>query len=275
MLSAQVAIVRFRRDVLISRVARVLLFVLLVTAVAAGMGDSEGGWERGIAGGGMLALLMGFFFLQGYRDLKSSRQAADWPAMIATGRFEQAERQIDLSLRSFSIYRRAKLLGLHNLAMLRHAQQRWDEAAILCRAVLDQQVAMARSLAKPSRLLLADSLLQVGDLAGAYEALSRLYSQRLSLAEAMTLLQLQLEYSWRVGAYPAMVSGLAAKVQLAELMPTSSAARTQAFLSLAAHRLGQKELAGWLGQRVKLLVDPERFKVEMPAMVELWNEGSV
>jgi len=117
--------------------------------------------------------------------------------------------------------------------------------------------------------------LQVGDLAGAYEALSRLYSQRLSLAEAMTLLQLQLEYSWRVGAYPAMVSGLAAKVQLAELMPTSSAARTQAFLSLAAHRLGQKELAGWLGQRVKLLVDPERFKVEMPAMVELWNEGSV
>jgi hypothetical protein len=267
MISAQVAIVRFRRDVLIGRVARVGMFVLLVAAVAS-MGQSDTSLGLGVVGG---AMLLGFIVLEGYRYSKFSRQAADWPAMIATGRFEQAERQIDSSLRSFSIYRGAKLLGLHNLAMLRHAQQRWDEAAILCRALLDQQMAMARSLAKPSRLLLADSLLQVGDLNGAYEALSRLYEQRLSLAEAMTLLQLQLEYSWRVGAHAAMVWGLAAKIQLAELMPALSAARTQAYLALAAHRLGQTELADWLGQRVKLLVDAEKFAAEMPGIGEVWN----
>jgi hypothetical protein len=220
----------------------------------------------------LLTLLMGFSVFQWNRNMKSSREAADWPVMIANGRFEQAERQIDLSLRRYGDNVRVKLLGLHNLAMLRHAQQRWDEAVVLCRAVLDQQLALARALAKPSRLLLADSLLQVGDMNSAFEALSRLYDQRLSLAEAMTLLQLQLDYSWRVGAYDSMLSGLPVKVQLAELMPSASAARTQAFLGLAAHRLGREDLAGWLAQRVKLLVDPAHFVGEMPAIAELWKQ---
>jgi len=272
MLSAQVAIVRFRRDVLISRLAGVLLLALAVAAIVAGAGDEQSGWGRSITGGGLLAALMAFFLYQGYRDLQSSRRAADWPAMIATGRFEQAERQIDLSLRTFSLYRRVKVLSLHNLALLRHAQQRWDEAAILCRAVLDQQVPMARALAKPSRLLLADSLLQAGDLGGVYDSLARLYDQRLSLAEAMTLLQLQLDYSWRVGAYEAMLAGLPAKVQLSELMPSALAARAQAFLALAAHRLGRADQASWLGRRVKLLVDPDRFAGEMPGIVEVWKQ---
>jgi tetratricopeptide (TPR) repeat protein len=271
MLSARVAIVRFRRDVLIGRAAWVLLFFVGFLALRFGAGDTEQGWFAGAGGVLLLGSVVGFLFFQGYRDLKNSRQAADWPALIATGRFEQAERQIDLSLRTFSLYRRVKLLSLHNLAMLRHAQQRWDEAVMLCRAVLDQQVAMARALSKPSRLLLADSLLQVGDLSGAYEALSRLYQQRLSLAEAMTLLQLQLDYSWRVGAYDAMVSGLPAKVQLAELMPSASAARTQTYLALAAYRMGQPDVGAWLGRRVKLLVDPQAFAAEMPVAMELWK----
>jgi len=272
MLSAQVAIVRFRRDVLISRLANAALLALAVAAFVAGAGDGQSGWGRGVTGGGLLAALMAFFLYQGYRDVQSSRQAADWPALIATGRFEQAERQIDLSLRKFSLYRRVKVLSLHNLALLRHAQRRWDEAAMLCRAVLEQQAPMARALARPSRLLLADSLLQVGDLKGVYEALGRLYDQRLSLAEAMTLLQLQLDYSWRIGAYESMLAGLPAKVQLAELMPSASAARTQAFLALAAHRLGRADQAVWLGRRVKLLVDPDRFAGEMPGIVEVWKQ---
>ena len=52
--------------------------------------------------------------------------------------------------------------------------------------------------------MLADSLLELGDLAGAHEALVSLYSQKLTLIEAMNLLVVQLDYESRVGAWPSM-----------------------------------------------------------------------
>ena len=134
-----------------------------------------------------LMVVGGIWLALTYTSARGSRLAADSPALIASGDFEEAERHIDLALRSFSLFRTAKLQSLHHLALLRHAQRRWQESALLCQALLGQRLGSLQSLSKPARLLLADSLMELGDLRGAQEALAGLHSERLSLNETTQL----------------------------------------------------------------------------------------
>jgi hypothetical protein len=60
------------------------------------------------------------------------------------------------------------------------------------------------------------------------------------------------------------------RVQLAELMPSTIAARTQALLALAARRAGRPDLSEWLRRRAELLADPAKLCAERPALRELW-----
>jgi hypothetical protein len=143
---------------------------------------------------------------------------------------------------------------------------------MLCRALLGERLGSLRGLSKPSLLLLSDDLLHMGDLRGAYEALGRLYQQRLSLPEALTLQQLQLEYLARVGAFEPMLEQVKTKVQLAELMPSVHAARTQAFLALAALKTGREALGRWLLRRAELLCDASALVAEKPVLRELWPQ---
>jgi methylmalonyl-CoA mutase N-terminal domain/subunit len=193
---------------------------------------------------------------------------------FARGRvqFEQAEEVIDRSLRMFSLFAATRILALHHLAMLRHAQRRWAESAALCRAVLAQRLGRVRGLSKSARLMLADSLLEINDLAGAHAALAGLYSERLALGEAINLLVVQFDYLWRVGAWAQMMAQPSTTVQLAELMPTKQSARTQALLALAARKTGREEWAQWLRRRVELLVDVRELAAERPVLWELWTQ---
>src|SRR5438034_240127 len=99
------------------------------------------------------------------------------------------------------MFRTSKLLGLHHLAMSRHAQRRWQDSALLCRALLRQRLGSVRALSRSSRLMLADSLLELADLHGAHRAINDLFGERLMLAEALNLLQVQLDYASRIGAW--------------------------------------------------------------------------
>src|SRR5205823_4411539 len=180
---------------------------------------------------------------------------ADSPTLMASVQFDEAELRIERVLRSFSIFRTVKLLSLHHLAVLRHAQRRWRDSAQLSQALLRQRLGSLQGLSRSSRLMLADSLMELGDMRGAYDALAGLYNQRLTLAEAMNLLAVQLDYEARIAAWSAMVQNLPAKVQLAELMPSTSAARTQALLALAAKRTGRDDWHNWLRRRAELLTD--------------------
>ena len=206
------------------------------------------GW-RGNAGLVLAALGIAWVFLS-YQSMKGSRWAADSPGLIASGNFDQAEHHIEQALRSFSLFRAVKLLSVHHLAVLRHSQRRWQDAAILCRALLGERLGTLQSLSRQSRLILADALLEMGDTRGAYDAIAGLYDQRLSLGEAMNLLVVQLDYEARVGAWSRMTDNVVAKVQLCELMPAASAARAQALLALAAKHTGRPDWAQWLRRRV-------------------------
>src|SRR5258705_13134203 len=114
--------------------------------------------------------------------------------LIAQGDFEQAERHIDEALRAFSLFRTVKLRSLHHLAVLRHAQRRWMETVVLCQALLQQRLGALGGISRSTMLILADSLMQVGDLRTAHEALAGVYVQGLTLAGALELVVIQTDY---------------------------------------------------------------------------------
>ena len=180
--------------------------------------------------------------------------------------------RIDAALRSFSLFKPAKFISLHHLAVLRHAQRRWQESALLCRALLSQRLGSLRGLSKPSLLLLTDNLLRLGDLTGTYETLSQIYRRRLNLIEALSLQQLQLEYLARIGSFGPMLADVKARIELAELMPSPHAAKAQAFLSLAALKCGRTDLHQWLKRRAELLCEARTLVAERPLLAELWPD---
>jgi hypothetical protein len=265
MISAETAIHRARRDLRISWALNAVLLLIIPMSVLLRP-------VFNVPVDAMLALTVvgAVWVVLGIRSLKSSRMVADSPSLIAAGQYEAAERHIDGALRSFSIFRAVKLLSLHHLAALRHAQRRWREAAMLCNELLAQRAVTRQGLGRATRLILADSLLEMEDLAGAGECVTQLYQQRLSLSEALSLLLVQLDYESRLGAWQAMMTGAPTKVSMAELMPTPKSARTQALLALAAKKLGRGDWESWLRRRVELLVDPQDLTVRWPMLRELW-----
>ena len=259
------AIWRFRRDLTIGAMVRGVLVTGALVCIL--FTPSTG---SGFNGALTLTVIGAIWLTLAYRSMKDSRLTAESPYLIATGRFDEAETRIDAALKSFSIFKPTKLVSLHHLAMLRHAQKRWQESALLCGALLTQRTKSLGGLSKPTMLLLVDNLLHVGDLNAAYAALGRLHRLRLNLAETMALEQLQLEYLARVQAFEPMLSQVKTKVQMAELMPAGQAARTQAYLALAAKKSGRNELSQWLKGRAELLVDPPTLVAERPILAELW-----
>ena len=267
MLSAETAIARTRRDLTVGALVKGgLLAAALAALFAPQVVQLSPYVDRTV----VLVVVGVVWMALSFTSAKGSRLAADSPALIASGRFEEAERQIDQALRSFSLFRGVKLQTLHHLALLRHAQRRWREAAVLCSALLGQRLGAMTGISKPALLLLADSMLEMGDLPGADRAITGLYAHRLSLNEVMTLLRVQLDYEVRIGAWDRVMTDPMGKVQLAELMPSMAAARVQALIALAGKKAGRQDWCDWLRRRAELLADPKALIADRPVLAELW-----
>jgi hypothetical protein len=260
MIPVEAAITRVRRDLTLG----ILLKIVLACAAAACLLLAPE--NARIAA--LLAVGSIWFWLS-LTSARSSRSSAASPSLIAAGQFDEAERNIEQTVRTFSLFRAVKLQSLHHLALLRHAQRRWPESAALCRALLGQRLGTLQPLAKPASLLLADSTLEMNDLRGAHEAIARLYQQPLSLAETLTLLSIEVDYLARIGAWDRMMENVMHKVQLAELMPAGASARTQGLLALAAKKLGRNDFADWLRARAVLLADADKIIAERPMLQEV------
>jgi hypothetical protein len=266
MIPVEVAIIRFRRDLAIGTLLRTLLVLVAVACLTAG--PALGMHEQAMY---LLLIVGGVWVMLSYRSMQGSRVSADSPSLIAAGEFDRAEAHIDSALRTFSLFRTNKLLSLHHLALLRHAQRRWRESALLCQALLSRNLgSRLRGLARTTWLLLADSRLQLGDLPAAYDAMAAIYRYRLTLGEALTFQLMQLDYGSRIGAWGPMLESVGAKVQMSELMPALSAARSQALMALAAYKLGREPLAQWLRRRAQLLADPCDISADFPLLEEMF-----
>jgi hypothetical protein len=262
MLGVDSTISRVRRDMTLGTLLKLTLTCAAVACMVGGGGEN-------VQIIGLLGISALWVWLS-LNSARSSRSAAESPLLIAAGQFEEAERNIELAVRTFSLFRPVKLQALHHLALLRHAQRRWQESAVLSRALLRQRLGSLRPISKPTMLLLADSLLEMNDLRGAYDAIAVLHRERLSLAEVLNLLAIQLDYSTRIGAWQSMLENVMDKAQLAELMPPAIAARSQAALALAARRIGRADLSDWLRARAELLTDVQKMSLDRPALAELW-----
>lgn len=221
-----------------------------------------------------LAVVAGVWIALSVRSWQSARLGAGVPHLLATGDYDEAERQIDRSIRSFSLFRPVKLLALHQLAVLRMAQGRFAEAGALCSEVLGHRLGRMNGLSRSSRMMLAQAALEEGDAASAAGPLASLRGERLSLAETMNLLQLELDYQSRGGQWNQMLGGYMPKVQLAEVMPAAAAARVQALLALSADRLGRRDVTSWLRRRAELLADPQEMVRQRPILADLWPAAS-
>lgn len=266
MISAQSAIHRFQRDLTVSTLLKCVLVGIALAALL--IGPMIGG----MLDGSIVLLVVGVLWLVlSFRSVRGSRIAAGSPSLIASGQFDAAEQHIVEALHSFSLFRSVKLLSLHHLALLRHAQRRWDETIALCRALLRQRLGATSDLGTSANLILADSLLETGDVHGAYECIMRMYDRRLALGQALNLLSVQLDYLARIGAWEQMLEQVQTRAQLAELMPTESAAMVQALLALAAKRTARDNWSDWLRRRAELLVDPTLLIERRSALAALWN----
>lgn len=266
MISAQSAIRKTRRDLALGTLVRwVLLSVCMVAVLGQSFVHDAGATLMtvfSVAGGSWIILM--------FQSMRGSRMAADSSMLIAAGQYEAAEEHLEEAIGSFSMFRSAKLICLHHLAVLRHAQNRWQDAAALSNALLRQQRS-SRSFDRASRLILIESLLRLGDVAGAGQQLAALAQQRLSLPQALQWLSLQLDYSARMQDWRAMMSGVASKAQLLELLPGPASARAHALLALAATELRLDDWKHWLARRAELLVDREKLITDTPGLARVWN----
>jgi hypothetical protein len=268
MLTVDTAISRYRRDLTLGWLLRAVFLAAVVASFALPLLGAA--FEPAFG----LAIVAVAWLMLNTKGVRGARLAAASPSLISSGRFEEAEEHIDEVLRGFSISRTPKLLSLHHLAVLRHAQRRWQESAVLCKTLLGQNLGPAlQGISRPARLILADSLLELGDARGAQETLSGMQPQDLSLAESMNLLSVQLDYQARLGAWDEMLANLMAKVQLAEIMQARGAARVQALLALAARKGNRPELSDWLRSRAELLTDFNELAADRPALWELWGRA--
>jgi hypothetical protein len=154
MIPSHLAIARLQRDLTLGRLVNWALFAGVVLCVPLGAAFDH-------RYGDVLSLtVLGLVWIAlGYQSMKGSRLAAGSPRLIAAGQFDQAEYQIEQALRSFSLFRTSKLMSLHHLAVLRHAQRRWTDAVVLCQALLKQRLGGLAGLTRQSRLILAESML--------------------------------------------------------------------------------------------------------------------
>lgn len=265
MIRAEQAIASFRRGLAASWAVKAVLIAGAVGSLLA-----EALFRPVISGPVLLALVGAAWIILSYRSVKGSRMVAQSPLLIAAGQYEQAERQIGEALGAFSMFRVIRLRSLHALALLRHAQKRWGDAAILCRALLGESLASLPAMKRSAQLMLADALLEVGDLGGAYEAIGGLYQQRLSLPEAVELNRLQTDYLTRVDGWGEIFAGIRQKAEMAELLPPAKSARCQAMLALAAKRLGKDDWHNFLLRRAELIGDMPALVSQRPLLSELW-----
>lgn len=188
-------------------------------------------------------------------SVRARRLAIDAVPLIAAGEFGLAEDRLSQSLRSFSVLRSTRLLGLQQLALLRHSQSNWADVAKLCRELIVRQRPHERSLDVPSRLMLAESLVELGDVRAAQYEIDAVTSRRLGLRETLMMTALRLEAQVRGGQWAEATRHLQATLGLIELMPPPAAARSHALLALAAKRAGLPEWQAFLARRAMLLAD--------------------
>lgn len=266
-IGTQQAIALFRRWLVLGKAIRLALWGAFVVSLVLG------GFFV-VAGYPLLALLAALYVTVMALTTRTTRFALQSSSLIAAGELDLAEESLGRTMRGFSVHGEGKALGLQQLAMLRHAQKRWADAAALTRELLAKQPARpsASEMEKQSRLVLVDSLLELGDVQSAGVELARVEQLPLNLKELLSLTALRSDFLARAGDWNGLFQQIERSTALAEIMPARMGARVEAMLALAAKKLGREDWAGYLTRRVELLVEMDDLVKHRPMLWELWEK---
>jgi len=243
---------QLRVDAWLRTALLIAVVVVLVATLAVGADDL-------LVSGLALLLVVGAWVAVSVVNARVSQQLPMLTALIEAGASE-AEPQLASLLGRRALFRWVRLVLYHRFALLRHRQQQPAEAAAVCAAVLSQPLGPARQVAASLSLIDADARLSLGDVPGAYAALARLHTQKLSLQEALQRLALQTRYEVAAGLDEHNVAGLERKLAMIELLPAAQCGEAHAALAVAAHRSGRTDAARWLAARAALLCEPEQLR---------------
>ncbi len=254
---------------LTARVAAVSLAMLVVSSLFLPpfLGVERFGDVLGFAG---IAAAVVWVFL-GVSAAKLGRRVREASALASVGRADLAEGRARETLDSFCLLRPVTLGAAAVLARVRASQGRHDDAARLAAFVLDRPEKALTGEKRGLRLLLADSLISLGNAEQARLALLPLYQpasgdERLALADALRLLYLQLRVEAALDQWQAIYSRLASSLPMVELMPSADMVRSTALLLRAVDEAGDEAWASFLAHRVRLLGDVDAIEADEPAL---------
>lgn len=243
-----------RRQFLLATLARsALLMVVALGFVFGTLWRAESHYRAelmwSIASMAAIAWVVLTFF--SVRQVRAAHQAS---AFIASGRLDLAEEKLKSTLRQFSLYRNAKLLACHHLAVVAHGRKSYQAAAELCDGMISLPGGPPRATLRTCRILLADCRLLLGDVAAARKAIAPLTLQGpdLNLAEQLMLLPIELRCQVTGEQYEAASESLPWKIKRAELLDSPTAGLVHALLAMAADHTGQPRMADFLRRRAEL-----------------------
>lgn len=253
-----------RRHLTLLRVLRIALLggltVLLVWSLA--LPGPAGRWV--LAGLGLLAVSAWMMFVAAW--IRQTRDLQAGTLLLTLGRLDDAENRLGRSLMRFTLSARAKLIVGQQLAALFFRRERHADVVALCRELLRHRLAGIQNVWINTRLLLADSLLLMDQVADAYAAIRPVYDMPLSLADRMKLLPLQLRYELASDHAESAVGALAEKVRVAELLDSPRAALVHALLAEACRRRAMPVQQAFLTERARLYHDLEDLAERYPVI---------
>jgi hypothetical protein len=259
---------RFRRQLTAAHVLRVgLLAALGVSLIWAARSPAPGGGRMvflvALAGAAIwIALLI--------KSMGLARRIQTGSTLLSLGQLDDAEVWLRQAMMCFSFSARSKIVACQQLASLFFRRDSYAEAIVLCRELLRHRLRGLRNVWINARLLLADSLLMLDEVAGAYEALGPVCNVSLSLAERMKLLPIRLRYELAADHAASCVQSLKEKVRIAELLDAPRAALVHALLAEACRRQAMPAQQAFLCERARLYHDlnelVERYPLIAPVV---------
>lgn len=168
------------------------------------------------------------------------------------GEWQAAAGPLLAALQTFTLSRTGRLHIYQQLAQMRAAMGRYDQASALTWALLERH---ARSSNRRGQLWLleAECRLRLGDVRATFEALTQAHRHRLRAAEALQLVAVQINYEAATGQTERLLEGLAAKLALVRLMPPQRGAEILAHLAEAAQAKEAATVAADLRRHALLL----------------------
>ncbi len=258
---------QFRRQIKLIRAMRALLLIGTGCAVlwAAGLPQPEN--KRTMFAVFIATLVV--WLMSMLNAARLARYLRTAGALLSLGQLDNAEVWLQRTLARFSMSTRTKILAAQQFASLLFRREAHEQVVAVCRELLRHRVRRLQNVWINTRLMMADSLLMLGQFPDAYEAIRPVYDVPLSLSERMKLLPIQLRYELAADHAEAAARGLAEKIQVAELMDSPRAALVHALLAEACRRTQMTAEHAFLSERAWLYHDLEQLAVRYPVILPI------